>query len=625
MSSLSGLILSITAATIVLPLTALPSAASCPQSGPGVCHRDFTILSAVAAHSGGGFAAVGTLKASDGEAPRAGLLRVDPSGNPQSTIPIDPPAGLIDKGFIASDIIALAGGGHLTIGRVNYTFGDGFSSDVWLARTDDQGETVWSRRLENPPGSQMIVYRGTQLKNGRVVAVGRVQLGPGDATCSNWSRGLAVSIDADNPDATQWRVIDYLPAANRTAMYDVQEDIESGALLMAGFEASPTPDGAACQDDFVVMRTAADLSFAAQDVSRFGDPAANDIAYGVESGGNAGGLIVVGRSDGSGRPAIVARVRWGDNGLESAADASPLVRPVGESGRDRFVTALRLPDTGETIVGGYSSESDNARNRAWWMTLDADLNVVAEKTERAYDGSSIRDVARAADGTVLAVGHVWPQDAAAGDRLGWTRVIRRGESFRLASRAPNPDLPALEPSDGQADVGTAGTAGLAFRLPASPSGETIAARFEVAAPALVRIALLPFGGDADLVVTDAAGSLVGFSHHTDEAGELVETVLQSGTYVATVVAASSFDGAEIAIAALPDTTEPNTAPDFDVEARRRLADMLSFSGYDPGGSAEIAVGARMHRSLKAAAISGGVPVTAPLDAGDLDLIAAGGR
>ncbi len=336
-------------------------AADCELSGPGACHGDFAELTAVAADSREGFVAVGSLREPAGA---TGILRFDLSGGTRM-FPVKPPDNPLPgdtrplSNTDARDIIGVVGGDFVVVGVAQFGEGKDSAFTGWAALVGSDGATKWSVAYPGLPKTDELFHFGRLAPNGDVMVGGRIQTGPGDSKCSNWSKALIAWID---PQSGKLRRPPTLLGSETTrAAFYGGGYLPDGNLVFTGFLAS-NENSPSCLDRVVVAKTDANGNNAVLLSAPIGG-VENEIATDLEVLDNQ--IIVSGTTfqQDFGAFAMVEDPKSTDQ---------PLFRMFsrGNGGRDRFTAVERDPQTGSYWAVGFWSESKSAPFQAWWYLLN---------------------------------------------------------------------------------------------------------------------------------------------------------------------------------------------------------------------------------------------------------------
>ena len=609
-------------AAALLGLAAVPAVAmaACKLSGPGACHDAFEELTAVAPDGREGFAAVGRLIEPAGPGGETGILRFDIS-NRTRVVAVEPPENPTNDGrpiheTDARDIARLVGGDFLIAGTVSFGEGDDLVFHGWAAAVRSDGSTRWSTAYPGPPGTDELFHFGRLSPNGDAMVGGRVQTGPGDGRCSNWSKGLVDWLDPLTGKRRRSQPLLIGTETNRMAFYGGNH-LPDGSMVFTGFLAQGQ-NGQPCVDRAVVVQT--DWSGSngkllpgpiggveneiGQDIEVYGNQI---VAVGTTFNNNFGAFALLLPADGSGQPL-----------LQSFSH--------GQAGRDRFTGIEQDPQSGNYWTVGFWSDGARDPNKAWWALLgETDLSVVDSAEIADYPRSTLNGVATLPGGRTLTVGYVSADDDS--PQYGYSILLAEGVKTGLqigSERRPVDtslrslaDLPRANGAYTLGDI----KRGAGFQHGTLAAGEKVAIDF--AAKGGLRVLAHTERGNLDLVLTRPDGTLVDFSNNRVDANEIIEQAAASGEYRLEVVARSDVSAFDLTLAPVePVATYEGAAANVDMTREERLmvGTILGDFGYFPGSEMAIAVSPEAVRSFMALQDATGEPVSGLIL--DSDLLAA---
>jgi hypothetical protein len=579
---------------IVLSLGAWTSALAdeCPIDGLGTCHAEFAELAAITAVGVDGFAAVGTLREPAAPGLNSGVLRFRPGGTTE-LIAVEPPANprAGDRRPIneteARSLVLLRDGDLVAFGTVRFGEAKDLANYGWAARIDKAGKTKWSVAYAGGENTDFIFHFGRMLPNGDLIAGGRIQNGPGDAKCTNWSRGVVAWIDPDTGRLSR-PLVPVGDPRGRMALYSAVA-LPDSRLLFTGFE-SVKKGGGLCQDQILWLTTSASGAVADMRTMPAGG-SENEIGQDLE-------LLDT--------RAVVAGMTHGGSDFAATVIAVPrdakekVLKKTfsrGHGGRNRFFAITQDPVSRNYVAVGYSSEDKEARYKAWWYTLGKDdLSVVEEGRADQYVGSGLNGVAALPNGRVLAVGYARAED---GSQYGWSLAIKEGiragvqvgSTQRPVDKSLRP-LAVVPQAEGAYALGALTRDPAGFFMKDLARDQRIKADFNLPRQAPLRIVLHPQGGDVDILLSRLDGTAVDFSNYRGDATEVIEEAGASGSYRLEIIAQTDVPAFDLTFDIdKPLATLETTAANREVagETRLMLRAIMAMQGYFPGAEPEVAL------------------------------------
>jgi hypothetical protein len=368
------------------PDTAGPPAFSHLFGGPAT-----EVGNAVRQLPDGGYIVVGYTSSYGAGAEDVYLVRTDPAGEGLWTRAIGG-AGA-DFGW---DVRATGDSGYIVVGFTN-SFGTG-GDDVYLIRTDADGDALWTRTYGGPEDERAWAFHETS-DGGYVIAAQTRSYGAGD-----WDLYL-IRIEAGGD--TVWTRTLGGPGIDRAFATQPTRD---GGSVFAGI----TSNDAAGPLDATLIRvdSAGEVVWA----HSYGGEG-SDIGHGVAPAPD-GGFLLVGYSDsfGAGNSDIYL-VRT------DSAGAALWTRTVGDAGDDRAMMAAPMTGGGFAIAGYASGGA-----QYWSARLTAVSDEGATLWNESF-GSSGTDrgvmLQETADGAFIFTGGIWREDDEAPD-LFLVKVPRGG-------------------------------------------------------------------------------------------------------------------------------------------------------------------------------------------------------
>jgi hypothetical protein len=604
-SNRSSMTARIMAAGIAVGVGTTGAVAACGTPGPGTCHEEFSDLVAVTADRRDGFAALGSLTYPEGPGLGTALLRIHADNETEIVVVAPPDDPDPNDGFDlrrteGRDLVRLPNGDFLVVGLAVFAAGEAQKIDGWVALLTPDGAPRWSRAYPGQDGWDQILQSGVEMLNGTLAVVGRQQTGPGDPQCSNASVASALVLNSFLGDPTGEPNLataeNFGSDKGRAAYYSIAQAAD-GSLFFTGFVSMPRPDDPSlCQDDIMALWVGGGQFGTAV----FGSPEGDDLGYDaafVDGNVLVGALGYDGVYEGQ---VLLLPPQRGDVLLWNAF-------PEGNGGRDRFLAITQDPIEQDILAVGSWSETDDARNKAWWYAFDRELAATDGGPITDYPGSSLNGVAVLPNGKALAVGYVRQSEGL--EQFGWSLVIRQPISSRMrfTEKIRPVDefalaLADLPQEDGAYVVGAVSGDPSWFRLDGLASGDSVKVALDAPGGSALRVAAHTAAeGNVALVLTDADGSLVDFSNYRGWATELLERPDASGRYYLEVIAQSDVPSLDLELFAAPAaaTAENAGRSELTTPERLMLGRILEEGGYFPGSEVEVGVSPETIRAFMA--------------------------
>lgn len=578
-------------------LNAARAQEACGEAAVGSCYPEYVTVSAVVA-TDEGYTAI-AVAGSDLE-----VLRLDDDAEIVDRFLLAPPEWLdgagtmpgIDK-LVAGPNGDVMGVGTLTAGNRQYGV---------LFFLSASGETQWSQPLHNGDEYSIILYSGAyDPAEQRYLAVGRHTDGADSGSCTKWSRGLIVSVAANDITALRGHFDGPQEAgpSNRIAYYDIAPTGNHGQFVAVGFATAPRPDGNGCQDNAAAILVRGGQTSEWDVGARYmlGSPEADEVAFAV-SAVDAQTFLVAGQGAevaSGARAALAAEFEFSNTAPSLRNDPFP-EDGSDSSGGDRYRAVTRL-ENGSFVVAGSVSASRADRNQGIWRIQPPGLASPGPANYLTREvGSDILATALGRDGRVLAVGRHGTEH---GD-MGWMGFIY-GQKIAVDRREPDSSLELLTPE--QASAGSLILPeneiafGHGFRDIRFRAGSEYEVRFTLTGEASVAVSALPLDGDLDLALLDGEGRVRAFSSNLNDAGEFVLADLQPGEYTLRVIAVSDVSEYELRMRGGAALAQPvlDSLNALGPSGRRKLAALLTGSGYESPANADIGFGAGSLNTLLA--------------------------
>ena len=347
---------------------------SLPRNGYALNQHDyleFVQINAVKSLDDGGFAIVGLLRSGPGPT-KSGFLRLSSSGDPVGQV-VELPTPTDHTEVVATGLERLPGGDLVVCG---WALKERSDTDFWLARINPNGKVAW--QWVSNSKLQEKLYEVKQLADGKLLAVGRSQLGEKDKP----SHGAAVWLDADTGKLVKQEIADCPDARQRCGFQDVTE-LSNGGLIFAGWITKKSDD--------IWLLKASEEGKPIKSVI-FGN-SGNDVAFAIASLDDS--VLVAGttRDGKSTQTAVLIRF---DAAL---AKKTPIEILQANSGQARAIESLGLAK--RFVIAGVIT--DNSTSKAFSANLPSD-STKAEVTDVASPESQFSSVASDGQGNVAMAG-----------------------------------------------------------------------------------------------------------------------------------------------------------------------------------------------------------------------------
>ena len=269
-------------------------------------------------------------------------------------------------------------GGYIVTGTTS-SYGAG-SGDVWVLKLDEDGNVTWQKTYGGSGGREWANSIQQTPDGGYIMAGMTASFGAGseDVWVLKLDKDGNVTWQKTYGGATSW---DYANSVQQTS---------DGGYIVAGF----TRSFGAGNGDAWVLKLDADGAVVWQ--KTYGGAESDTAGFAQEITG--GGYIVAGYTRSSGAGEGDAWV------LKLDADGNVIwQKTYGGTGND-FATFARQTTDGGYIVGAGTASSGAGEGDAWVLKLDADGNVIWQKTYGGADDDNINSIQQTTDGGYVVAG-----------------------------------------------------------------------------------------------------------------------------------------------------------------------------------------------------------------------------